>query len=1022
MAASDTPWLSANSFGTAQSERANPALDPTSAPLDDRDALTQLARLRELAQDIAYYGDSPTRPIGNWREFFPADTRRAALEALAARSDGEVAPHLALLLAWLQQAEQARELLNDVTRRHLDFQMRQVLGFSANAPTPDRAHLVLELKNGAPAVEMDPDVRCSAGKDSRKVEQIYRPVRTVVVGHARVETLCSVLRDGDALRFAPIADSADGLGAPLPESDARWAAFGQPRASRPSPPFAAVGFAFASPSLRLAGGTRTVRLVLTLDGLGSLSASSLAESLQAHVSTTKGWAGPYPLSASSAGDQVTLGFSLGATEPAVADHQPELHLQRFPPGAPVVQLLLKPGSGYGPLSALRIRSAQICVEVAQLRDLVVENDTGTLDARKPFLAFGAQPVIGSQLHIGCREALNKSLTLLQIRIAWQAAPATTLSSWYGGYSNVARISNGVAATLAWQDAQGSMRSVGIGDLLQRDQGITTLTATVGTAAPVTNPTSRIRSLRSAGSGFALRRAVRLERMSPILRAGAHLSASVMDFVPAHSPRAGFVSIALLDDFLHADYRKEAVAKLLAGTPLNEPYTPKVQDLSIDYQAQTDVSRIDDATEAAFADTDVQFFHVDAFGTAREHGWLTRSRSWAPQDGVALLPQHPRAAAGPAGQLMIGLSGVAAGDPVSLLLQVADGSADPEAQAQAITWSILADDAWRPLAPGELVLDTTRDLRCSGVLALVLPRAQITTNSRMAPGLVWLRAMTKDPAAASDLIGIHTNAVEVVFEDRGNDPDRLAMALPSGSITKLHTPVAAIKSVHQPYATFGGARAESAQALTQRASERLRHRGRALSAWDWERLVLQAFPRVARVKCIPHASPASWQAPGHVMVLAVPDLRNRNAVDPLRPRVDLDTLERIREFLRSRSAMTAQIVVRNPRYVAVELDFKVRMKAGHAFSYYRHLLDDALIRALSPWAYEHDAASLPNFGGRVLRSVLLNFVEDLPYVDFVTDFQLHRQGDSADLAEIVADTPDTILVSVAGHRIAEVGDG
>ena len=1021
MAAPDPRW-SAHAFGTAQSERANRALDPASAPLDDRDALAQLARLRNLAQDIAYYGDSPARPSGNWLEFFPADTRRAALEALAARTDGEVTPHLALLLAWLQQAERSRELLNDVTRRHLDFQMRQVLGFVPHAPVPDRAHLLLELKNGAPAVAIGPQVWFSAGKDKQKVEQLFHPVRDVVVGHARVESLCSVLRDGDALRFAPMADSADGLGAPLAGAERRWPAFGQARASRPPLPFAPVGFAFASPTLRLAGGTRQVRLVLGIDGLDALDVSLLTDALQVHVSSAQGWSGPYPLSASRAADQLTLSFTLDAADPAVVDHRPDLHLQRFPSGAPVVQVLLKPGARYGALAALRIHKAQICVEVAQLRELEVENDTGALDASKPFLPFGAQPVGGSRLHVGCREALGKSLTSLRIRIAWHAPPPAPLSDWYNGYSNVARIGNGVAATVAWKDARGAERSIGVDDLLKRDQGITTLTAVVGGGAPATSPASRIRSLRSAGSGLALRRADRLERMSPILRTHAHLSASFTGFLPAPSTRAGFVTIALLEDFLHADYRKEAVAKLLARTPLNEPYTPKVQDLSIDYQAQSDVSHIDDSSETAFADTDVQFFHVDAFGIAREHGWLTRSRSWSPQDGIALLPRHPRADQAQAGELMIGLSGLAAGDPVSLLLQIADGSADPEAQAVAVTWSVLADDAWRQLAPGELVLDTTGDLRRSGVVALVLPRAQLTANTRMAPGLVWLRAHSTNVAAASDLIGIHANAVEVVFEERGNDPERLATALPAGSITKLHTPVAAIKSAHQPYATFGGARAESEPALAQRACERLRHRGRALCAWDWERLVLQAFPRVARAKCVAHASPSSWQAPGHVMVLVVPDLRNRNAVDPLRPRVDLDTLVRIREFLQARCAMATEVVVRNPRYVAVALDFKVKMRHGHAFSFYRQRLDDALIRALSPWAFDHDAASSPNFGGRVLRSVLLDFVEDLPYVDFVTDFRLHRQGDPADVAEVAADTPDTILVSAAGHGITEVSDG
>ena len=42
---------------------------------------------------------------------------------------------------------------------------------------------------------------------------------------------------------------------------------------------------------------------------------------------------------------------------------------------------------------------------------------------------------------------------------------------------------------------------------------------------------------------------------------------------------------------------------------------------------------------------------------------------------------------------------APGDPLSLLFQVADGSADPAAHALPVSWSVLADNAWYPLTNG-----------------------------------------------------------------------------------------------------------------------------------------------------------------------------------------------------------------------------------------------------------------------------------------------------------------------------------
>ena len=73
--------------------------------------------------------------------------------------------------------------------------------------------------------------------------------------------------------------------------------------------------------------------------------------------------------------------------------------------------------------------------------------------------------------------------------------------------------------------------------------------------------------------------------------------------------------------------------------LNPPYTPKLQEITLDYAATTDTSRIDDPTEAAFTDTTLQFFHVDALGVAREHAWLDAARPWVSRAAVP-LPKPP----------------------------------------------------------------------------------------------------------------------------------------------------------------------------------------------------------------------------------------------------------------------------------------------------------------------------------------------------------------------------------------------
>ena len=632
----------------------------------------------------------------------------------------------------------------------------------------------------------------------------------------------------------------------------------------------------------------------------------------------------------------------------------------------------------------------------------------------------------ARLQVGCPEALSKRLTALSIKLAWQGAPPD-LHAWYEHYSKRTQFSNGVGATLSWIDHDGATHHSGTVSVLPRLAGPTTLTIDGAGSARAWSPGNQLLALHWSGSAVAQALAGRIGLAQPVrmstLSLGAGLAASFAA-PPRAAARSGFITIQLVEDLLHADYRRESL--LLATPPtlgatgfkpifLNEPYTPKVQEITLDYEAASDDSRLDDPGAAAFTDTELQYFQVDAFGPAREHRWLAAARPWAPQGGIGLLPAH-----GDAGELLVGLEGLAAGDSVSLLLQVAEGSADPLARAQTLRWSVLADNAWRELVPGEIALDTTRQLRGSGLVEVVLPRETTVTNTRAPAGLVWLRAaIPAQPRAACNLVGVHANAIEVVFTDQGNDPLRLATALSAGSIGRMKAPPAVLKAVTQPHAGFGGALVEDDSSLARRAAERLRHRGRAVTAWDVERLVLQDFPRVWRALCIPHASERSWLAPGHVSVIVVPDLRAGGAGDPLQPRVDLDTLTQIGTHLAARGAPQTRWHVRNPAYRAVRCDFKLRLRPGFGFNFHAPQTELALRRALAPWAF--DSAAPIGFGGSVLRSALLDLVEALPWVDFVTDFRLTLEGSDEDRDEIVPDAPDVILVSAAAHRIVELID-
>jgi hypothetical protein len=1018
--------------GSAQTDRSDPRLDPAHAPLDERDTAALLAAARALAAQLVYPQADPLEPEGHWGGFFPAG-ETAELARLVQRSDGELPPHLALLITFLRLGSHAQRLLNGFTAGQLQFQMQQVLGFVPRPPQPDRAHLVVELKKGHSGVELRPEHRFSAGKDARRVEQLYAPVRPTWIGRAAVARLASLHRGADQrLRLAPVADSADGFGAAFAVPGSSWPPFGHSAL-----PEAAVGFALASPLLRLAEGRREITVTLELqDRAATLSAPALAASLRAHLSGPQGWIGPLPVSAAlqstQQGLQCRLGCTLGSELPAVVDIDGKRFTQRFPTGAPVLQFTLAAGATlpFGAFDSVEIRAATLEVTVDGLRGLVLSNDQGALDARRAFLPFGAEPVVGSRLLIGCPEALGKPLHRLLLNLRWQGAPEH-LGSWYSGYRDQARVANGIAARLDWLGPQGEPQQLAVTDLMQRSGGVTQLQPLARLPTPANRNGDRGRLLRDSGLRGLAQQARRELWHLPQVRAGGGATR------PAASP--GSLSLTLEDDFLHGAYRHESVERLMAiargetvpGTeqilaPLRAPYTPKAQEIWLDYSARSARVALDEASPTSFEAAQLQFFHVDALGVSREHPWLLLQREHAAaRTTVGLLPGHTQA-----GSWWIGLTGVTGGDSLSLLVQVAEGSADPQAQPQRVSWAVLVDNAWRELLPGEL-LDGTDGLRRSGLVQIALPTGADTQATRCDTDAVWLRAsLAAEPQAVCEILAVHANAVEVEFIDQGNDPLRLAQPLAAGSIGKLTTALPAVKGVSQPYPSFGGALQEGDTALARRAAERLRHRGRAITAWDAERLVLQAFPSVYRAKCLPHARPGSWQAAGHAMLLVLPDLRRSPARDRLQPRVDLDTLARIGALLRERGGLQLQWHVCNPRWRRVQLEFKLRLRPGWAWNPQVAALQEALVTQLSPWAAGgqghatgEPAGSMPELGVRILRSALLAFIEARPEVDHVTDFHLWLEGApgsaATDVAEALPEAPDIILVSAPAHRIVEL---
>ena len=807
-----------------------------------------------------------------------------------------------------------------------------------------------------------------------------------------------------------------------------WNTFGRaaPIRTQAAVPKAAFGCAIASPLLQLAEGNRSITLTLgfseqgfDLEKVKALLAPAAGDStiagfnpFQVELSTADGWLRLPPTAvqlswqdadmayhdaSGSATDRkgLILTCTLTAADPAL--QVPDMDRHAMAADAPAIRLLLLPQwhtgetcyttESYDLLRKLVLMHTRLAVEVDGLQHLTIANDQNVLDPSKPFEPFGYEPVTGSKFYFGHPEIVGKQLDSLELTINWMGVPKN-LEAHYRNYpggldatkftAKGRLVENNVATD--WLNGPLSLFDA------HADANVDPVERTV--TLPSQAFSARIVSDSSEVTEW--NRYLLLELQSP-------------DFQHSHYPVLALQKSLELTSIMK-DEAEEVKKKLEAvDYQVNPPYTPQIKSLTLDYSASDEI----DWCAGRSAEPTMTCYHIEPFGYAEQTG-----QGVPLGDGIPLLPQYNFE-----GELMIGLRHVSAPQTLALLFQMDESSADPDLPQQVLQWSYLSGNRWLPLPESAgVVADHTRGLLNSGIVELKLPSAQ--PNTRLPAELYWVRvAIKQHVGSVCNTVAIHPNALLATLEDPQNAADPLDTALPPGRITAPQLPIAGMAALQQPYSSFGGRGAEPEQEFFVRVSERLRHKDRALTRWDYERLVLQAFPDLYKVKCLP-LDP--HRLAGNVRTVVIPNIKNRVPFRPFEPKVSADTLLTIQRFLQERIPPFVQVEVVNPRYVPIKISCGICFMPDQDVAFCQVQLNEALKQFLSPWAYQEGADMV--IGGSLYANSIIAFINARPYVDYVRGFSFLK-GASERLVSpeagaayhVQVDAPDQILVSAQQHQ-------
>lgn len=403
-----------------------------------------------------------------------------------------------------------------------------------------------------------------------------------------------------------------------------------------------------------------------------------------------------------------------------------------------------------------------------------------------------------------------------------------------------------------------------------------------------------------------------------------------------------------------------------------------------------------SAEFSHSDSEVfQLYHLHPFGVEEK------------KESITVLPMYERAS-----YFLIGISDFRYGKSLSLHFEMLEGSGSQDLNHPKISWGAISGDRLIPLSHSEISKDSTLNLAQSGIIKFALQADKFVANTSLNSDLIWLAALCRaDEAAVSHLIEVIPQAFTAIYQIPS---DGMVETVEFNTITKAEIPVTGVKKIVQPYRSAGGKMAEDKHSFITRSSEYLRHKGVSISIFDYERILLQQFPFLHLVKCIPHTNSTTEMAPGHVLVIVLPELNLNTVQNILQPKVSLGKRETIKNYLQKISSPFVKIEVKNPKYVEVLVKVNVTYKLPFAADkeHYNVILNQRIREYISPWLVTEDEIV---FNRESYRNAYINFIEELEFVDNITAFVILVNGETVE-NKINAGTEDVIFTSALNHLI------
>jgi hypothetical protein len=863
----------------------------------------------------------------------------------------KVAPHVGLLMAFHNMYNEARQNLNNITFKHHDYYLKNVLQIPLKSKKPDTVHLNFSVANNL-QVEILKGEELTAGTNEEGKEIIYKIDKTLLINPATIKEITGFEFKDDKYVNNPNLTQLD--------SEKRTINFRSPENK--------IGFSFGSEFLSLEEGVRKITFEFNFsknslksffESFGQdpvINDNSLLNLFNISYSCEEGWFhitdNKVETSLKFLDDKadnsiLQIIVLVDNIDPAIIPLELENSDYKDHPSFPIFQFFLNNYnlSAYHSFKLLDLNCINVGVEILDVKNLLLSNDFGDIEASAPFEPFGSQPLMDSSFIIGHPNFFLYPINDIRLNLEWYGLPLFEggFSSYYSEYpwevdNESFEVKVSYLRNKRWAP--------------EKDKQVINLFQDVPDDSGAVSNVRRVNEIN-------------------IRELDLHLpSLSKKNAVPFNNQsKDGFLKFELcfpLEGFGHQQYPeivRESTMKSVKNknadvTPPNEPYTPTLKSISADFKMNMSYNQENSS--------DFNFYHIHPVGTQKV------------EEINSLLPIYEDGST-----LIIAINNTDSNKQFSILFQINEAFANKATNDLMLKWSYNNGERWVEMNDNQLLSDKTNDLKSSGIIDFNLEDSRFDKSGLYDSDVLLIKAESLNKS--SFLSYLQDILIHATTATCYNVEDVNYSNIAPNQITEFRNSKEDLELIQQKYHGFKGVSKEDIEGYFLRSAERLRHKNRAVSGTDYEKIILENFPQVNRVKCLSNIDANFKLSPGNVLIVVVPKIIDDSNFLGVPRYFSTVEIQQMQKFLKPIVPLGVNYKVTNPIYEQVQVKFSLKLHDGFDKKFYVQKLNEGIRSFISPWMY--NLKFQVELGQTISSALILNFIDKQEYVDHVVNFSL-----------------------------------